>query len=496
MKAFHALLTSLYRIQPPLGAGPLPPREVLGAWNERSDLNGSSDLTVWGAFLADQNLVNCENPVIWSSVNTSHFDKTKQIFRNDQDVRNWFPVQFADRGHVNKVHGVVSTPDARATYLSASYIAEGLDRAKETEYLGIPWLLAKDATHFSSAEAVTIALGNGGKRVVIKHPRKNLIDLHELLITENKISTVSRFTNYIQQIMLPNISAGQKRTACCLLRVPAGQIATDYHLIEFFHAFTKLPSDKLITEIVGATEIAAAAVQSVIAPTILPEVANARIGTFFNSVVSHDIDNWRINVADSVDSLRHTLNTINKSRLPEAARNAIEEDLDCIAFDNEIFHAVVQGFSWRPSGTCKTRVKSVALNRTIERIRKLRHPDLLKKALTVSVTGEATEIQVPGEINVVLANLIRNAVKANQHSPPAEINVKIVASSSSVRISVASVKPFVLSEWVESHHDEEWPKEHKGLWLCRQMLKSFGSELEQELDERFGCVLYFFLPVL
>ena len=349
MKTFHALLTSLYRIQPPPGADPLPPSKILEAWNESSDIHRTK-FTVWGAFLANQNLAQGDNPVIWSSVNTSHFDRTKQIFRTDRDIRNWFPVQRSDQRHVNQVHDVGEDADARVKFLSASYIAEGLAKAEAAEYLSIPWLLAKDIADFSSEQAVTIALDkqSSNKRVVIKHPRKPPADLKELLTPQNGVGIVSRYANYIHKITLPN-SAGKDRTACCVLRIPAGQIATDYHLIEFFHAFSKLPTDHLVAQMIAATEIAASAIQSVIAPTIIREVENARISTFFNDVVAHDIDNWRMNVAGIVGNLREALPGL---RLSQKSHHTIEEHLDFVESENlpcGFTRDFLGGFA-RPSG--------------------------------------------------------------------------------------------------------------------------------------------------
>ena len=497
MKAFHALLTALYRKQPPSGVDPLPPSEVLGAWNMPADPGESgreTEFTLWGAFLANQKCVQGDNPVIWSSVNTSHFDRTKQIFRSDRDVRNWFPVHRSDLGHVGNVHTVVADFDARAKFLSASYIAEGLEKAKATEYLSSPWVLAKEITGFSSEQAATIAIEKKGsnKRVVIKHPRKSPVDLKDLLAPQDGVGIVSRYTNYIHQISLPN-AAGKQRTACCLLRVPAGQIATDYHLIEFFHAFSKLPTEQLIANIIAATEIAASAIQSVIAPTIMREVENARISTFFNDVIAHDIDNWRMNVAGMLGNLRDSLPGL---RLSQKSHSAITEHLDCVESENEIFHAVLQGIALGSSQDLASGLGPVNLEETAKWVRDIRHAKLKQHRVSVRLKGNPNGVRIPGETNIVVANLIRNAIKANQDSPPVAIEVGITATSTWVTIVVTSAKPFDLADWQRQQPADKCPQEHRGLWLCRQLLKSINSEIVQLVASDFGCVLQFCVPAL
>ena len=494
MKTFHALLTSLYRVQPRPGAGPLPPSEVLGAWNQPADSGGETEFTVWGAFLANQQLVQGDNPVIWSSVNTSHFDRTKQIFRSDMDVRNWFPVYRSDQSHVGHVHGVVADSDARARFLSASYIAEGLEKAKASEYLSLPWLLARDITGFGSEQAVTIALEKqfSNKRVVIKHPRKSPVDLKDLLTPPNGVAVVSRYTNYIHQITLPN-SAGKHRTACCVLRVPAGQIATDYHLIEFFHAFSKLPTDQLVAQMIAATEIAASAIQSVMAPTIIREVESARLSTIFNDLIAHDIDNWTLNVAGIMGNLRDALPGL---RLSQQSHRAIGEHLDFLKSENEIFHAVLQGITWASSHDPAGGMETVNLEDILTWLRGIRHSKLQEHRLFVRSEGSPNGVRIPGETNIVLANLIRNAIKANQNIPPARIKVTVAVLSTAVTISVASAKPFDLVDWQKQQPDDKCPREHRGLWLCRQMLKSLNSEITQLEDKHVGCALQFSVPVI
>ena len=499
MKAFHALLTSLYRVQPPPGADPLPPSEVLGAWNTPAGPGGSgreSELTIWGAFLAEQELVQGDNPVIWSTVNTSHFDRTKQIFRSDHDVRNSFPVYRSDQNHVSRVHDVGPDTEARKKFLSASYIAEGLEKAKTTDYLSVPWLLARDITGFSSAQAVTIALDkqSSNKLVAIKHPRKPPVDLKELLTPQNGVGIVSRYTNYIHQITLPN-TAGKHRTACCLLRVPAGQIATNYHLIEFFHAFSKLPSEALVEQMIAATEIAACAIQSVMAPTIIREVESTRSSSFFNDVIAHDVDNWRMNVAGILDNLRDSLPDL---RLSQKAHRTIGEHLDFVESENEIFHAVLQGISWASAHSLAGGLEPVNLEETVTWVGGIRHAKLKQHRVCVHLEGTTSGVRIPGETNIVVANLIRNAIKANQSNPPAEIKVTVAVLSTTVTISVASAKPFDLLEWQKQQPEDQCPREHRGLWLCRQMLKSLNSEIMQvtDKDKDFGCVLRFSTPTI
>lgn len=494
MKAFHDLLTALYRVERADESGPLPPREVLQVWNDPVKPKDTKDLTLWGAFLAAGGLVEGDNPVIWSSVNASHFDRTKQLFRSDQDVRNWFPVCVSDREHVEAVHSVGSDNEARATFLSASYIAEGFERAGQLLYLGCPWLLGTEFSKATPSIVTTIGLENSRKnlRIAVHHPSLGVRYLSDLFIADDLTEAPVRFHNYLTRIGLLN-RRDKRRTASYLLRVPAGKTEKGHHLLELFHAFPHQPSNDLIKAVVAVTDIAAAAIQSVLAPTIIQEAERSRLRAFLSDVVAHDIHNWRENVAATVDNIRDVLKS---EKVSAAFRQSVDEDLTLVEFDNEVFHRVLSGFSWSPTRKGVAGLSSVELSSLIAWIMRLRHPKLKGFVFSVEVTGTVDDISIPGETNIVVANLIRNAVKANQDETETEIQIAIAIQPSSVTIAVASTKHFNLHEWFSHEHRNGFPDEHRGLWICRQMLRSRGFDLLQHAHPRFGCYLQFSVPVL
>jgi hypothetical protein len=74
--------------------------------------------------------------------------------------------------------------------------------------------------------------------------------------------------------------------------------------------------------------------------------------------------------------------------------------------------------------------------------------------------------------------------------------VSIAVTSALATIAVASLEPFDFSDWMKQQPEDKCPDEHRGLWLCRQMLKSLHSEMTQLDDPKFGCVLQFSVPLL
>ena len=339
--AFHALLASLVpRAPPDVAARPPPPREILKSWNEPSDSTcATNGFTRWGTFLAAQGLVDDENPVLWSSINIAPLDPQKRLFDTVPDVLNWFAVRTADRAHVEKIHSVVFDPKVRSKFLSGSFIAESLAKANRTDLLQIPWLFLEksDITRSTAAAVIGLAASDRGQRFLLRRPGDIYELMEDVLDVEARADAVERYRAYINQITLPN-SGNSTRTALCMLRVPAGWTMGGRQLIEFFHAYPQPPSGKLITRICAASEVAGAAVQSVLGPAIIRAVERANLAGFFNSVVAHELHTWTLNVETGAFNIRHELDRWKPTR---KVRAAVEAHLALVDFDDAIFQRVL-----------------------------------------------------------------------------------------------------------------------------------------------------------
>lgn len=305
---------------------------------------------------------------------------------------------------------------------------------------------------------------------------------------EDKNRAVARYRAYCQQIALRH-SRADASPANYTLRIPAGRTSAENYLVEFFHAFSECPTDELIEELVTATDIAATAIQSVLAPAIIQYADRVKQASFFGEVVLHDIENWNENVTAGIENIRDTL---GPAKLTRSQRAEMEDHLASMEFDSAILGEVLLSLVWVGIGG-KRQQNRIPLGATVDWIESLRHPLLADGRILVRKSTGVDGLTLPGETTLILANLLRNALQANQDMPPARIEVSFILQPAAVSIAVASEAPFDLEAWLTQLRENERSMEGRGLRICSNLLRAFQSRLTQSKDDHFGCKLEFTL---
>ncbi len=206
----------------------------------------------------------------------------------------------------------------------------------------------------------------------------------------------------------------------------------------------------------------------------------------------------------AIESLLRTLEEGYAGQIPEALANTLTRIKHRAAFLLQLVNDLLDLASGKLERPKKEEYREVDMRAAIKSVLSLMHSKIEAKRLKLSVDSEPMTLRaVPTEIDLILTNLIDNAIKYTPEGGSVAVINKQEGKLMTLEVIDTGVgipeeaKPYIFLEFYRAENAKAWKREGTGLGLAivRNLVKHYSGEISFHSELNKGTTFTVRLPL-